>query len=310
MRGALTRFDAHGALGWQAELGAPTASAPAILSDLGIVVVTTTGQAVALATTGQRRWAVQLPSRSRTVPAPLPRADGSLVVAVDYTLVRLDPTGEIRLQSAAPELPVALIGHGDATLVVEHDGRVQVWTAEGHLETVGSLGGPVRAGAVLAGERLVAPVGDGTLTELDLRTGRREERWPGSTARVLAAPAVSPSGRLTAVDREGVLLVETAAAREPLQVPLDASPARDAVAAPPHASPTWLPPLVDTHGTAIVVAPGLEFAVVHAGQMHAVEGTGCNRPIAVVPAGSRRVVVACASGLVVSLAEPSAMLVP
>ncbi|MBN1610659.1 MAG: PQQ-binding-like beta-propeller repeat protein [Polyangiaceae bacterium] len=304
--GVLTRIGAHGALGWQAELGAPAASAPAILSDLGIVVVTTTGEAVALATTGQRRWAAALPSRSKTTPAPLPRSDGSLVLAVDHALVRLDPTGNIRLQTTAAEQPVALLEYGDETLVVEQQGRVQLWTRGGQLETVGSLGGPLRAGAVLAGERLVAPVGDGTLTVLELRTGRRAKRWPGSTARVLAAPAVAPSGKLTAVDRTGVLLMEPAPAREPLEVPLTASPARGTVTGPAPASPAWLPPLVDAQGTAILVAPGLEFAVVRAGQMHPVEGTGCSTPIAVVPGGTRRVVVACGSGLIVSLAERNA----
>jgi outer membrane protein assembly factor BamB len=305
-RGALTRIDAHGALDWQADLGAPAASAPAILSDLGVVVVTRAGEAVAFAATGQRRWATRLPSSSETAPAPLPRSDGSLVVAVDYTLVRLDPTGDIRLQAAAPELPVALLGDGERTLVVEHSGRVQVWTPDGRLETVGTLGGSLRADPVLAGEQLIAPVGDGTLTGLELRTGRRSERWPGSTARVLAAPAVVPSGKVVAVDSEGVLLIEPAPAREPLEVPLTASRARGAVTTAPRPSSAWLAPLVDARGTAIVVAPGLEFAVVHAGRMRPVEGTGCNTPVAVVPAGPRRAVVACGSGLVVSLTERTA----
>jgi hypothetical protein len=302
-QGVLTQIDARGVLGWQAELGAAPASAPVILSDLGIVVVTATGEAVAWTPAGQRRWAAELPSRAKTLPAPLPREDGSLVLAVDYTLVRLDPTGETRLQVTVPELPVALLEYGDTTLVVEEQGRVQVWAMDGHLETLGSLGGPVRASAVLAGEHLIAPVGDGKLMDLELRTGRRGERWPGSKARVLTAPAVSPPGKLTAVDSEGILLIEPAPARAPLQVPLATSPARGGLAGPPQASPLWLPPVVDEQGTAIVVAPGLEFAAVHAGQVHLVQGTGCSTPIAVVPAGSRRVVVVCASGLIVSLAE-------
>jgi outer membrane protein assembly factor BamB len=301
--GTLTKLDRRGALAWKVDLGAPPACTPTILADSSIVVVTTTGEAVAVNRAGRELWRTRLPARSRVAPAPLARPDATVVVALDYVLTLLESDGTVRLEATTIDQPIALVGHGDATLVIEREGRVQEWTGEGSLKTIGSLGGRVRAGPALAGDWLIAPIADGTLVELDITTGQSRERWPGSTERTVTAIAAGRAGELAAISTDGVLLLQPRAGAPTLEVPLVASLGTGAERTPTDPTSSWLAPLMDALGTVVAVAPEIPFATVSAGQVHPIGGTGCSHPAGLAPGRAGRLVVTCSSGLVVSLAE-------
>jgi PQQ-like domain len=309
---------------WQnrARLGNSSALAPpTLLSDGTIAVVTAAGVAWGFApTTGSVRFSTVLGTRWRDADtAPLALADGGLLVAAGNALVEIDADGVIRARAVLDERATgehatsAVLDSPGGSLITTASGNVYRFRAPAAPRKVGSFGGTTARGAVLADERTLLAVVDGhRLVALDLPTGTTHVR-AGGLALDGPPTVLDPSGHdggdphtpgpagLALVSTQlGMLLGIDAAGNERIHVMLDKLPGAGLL-------PTNLfvqvdlkpspPVVVDATGrVAFVRGNGRAGVVSPEGRVDAVTLERCASPVAVLPAGDRRMLVACHDG--------------
>jgi hypothetical protein len=303
--GHMVRVNARGLPDWRVDTGSSAMVPPALLSDGTIVVLTASSEVIGLDGEGARRFTRRLFDHPKGWASLLPLPDGSVVLATGNLMLHLGPTGRIRRQTALPAPVAALLSHRSLPVVVTRTGEVLSWRPDGHLADLGSFRASIRAGAVRSGSQLLAPTADGQLTQVDLTTRGRSQRWRGvGRVRLVQLPAVRESGSLVALSADGFLLVEPSASKDPERIALLDSP-NDAAKA--GKASLWLPPVVDRHGTTAFAAADVGVGVVHSdGTVRYASGTTCRSPLGLVPSGSGRLILACRSGLLMSLRDGGA----
>jgi hypothetical protein len=279
----LVQVDADGREQWHQRLGMSVASTePVILSDGTRVVLTTLGQAWGFDARGGERFRTNLAGLG-TDPrtSPLPRDDGSVVVAVGTHLVVLDRDGSVMLQADVGQRVVgSVVSDGRSVLVTTETGIVR----EGVARTTDGM--------------LLAVVDMQRLVSMDLATGATATRL--SAYGLEGPPALGDKGISHVATNAGVLHSVSSAGQE-RGVRLDPAPEE-----PPDPDggvvvPSYAPPspsvVVDEAGrVAFARSDGRVGVVSPDGRVSYVSKRSCGTPISVTPAGRRKFVVACRTG--------------
>lgn len=301
---------------WRARLGTAAPLAPPVLtSDGTLALVTSAGQAWGITPSGAVRYNVALGVRGRDADtSPLALDDGGVVIAAGRTLIELGADGSIRARTSLNDRAIgALIGGPDGTLITTDAGVVYTWTPPGSPRPIGSFGGTPRRGATLADARTLLAVVDGKrLVALDLPTGTAHVRAASTSLSSAfdATLAVTP-GKLTLVTTlSGLLVGVDAAGNERLVVALDRSAANTADAGSlttffGAVEPKPSPPLVvDPEGRIAFARSGGRVGVVSPeGAIAIATERLCSVPVALQPAGDKRMLVACRDGAIWMLSE-------
>ena len=312
---------------WRFRTGGGSAVAsPTLLNDGTIAVITSTGSAWGLAPSGAVRFFTPLGVSRRDVDtAPLALAEGGLLVAAGGALVELGADGSIRARASLEDRPLgalqpslerasgAVVEGPRGALVTAVSGNVYRFRPPAAPLKIGSFGGVATRGAMLADARTLVAVVDGRrLVALDLLTGAAHVRASGVP--LDSPPALMPSGLVVVSTQLGLLIGLDAAGNEKFHASLEkAAPAPaptgvivGVTLTPAAAEMKPSPPVViDPDGrVAFVRANG------RAGLLTGIEGKDprrapgkvvlservCAAPIAVVPAGDKRVLIACRDG--------------
>jgi hypothetical protein len=320
---------------WRVRLGtAAPVVPPALTSDGTLIVITGAGQAFGIAPNGAVRFTTQLGVRGRDIEAtPLALNDGGLVVAAGPTLVELDRDGTIRARTALEARPGALDGRitgallpapeGDArlfgaTLFTTESGSVYSFRPPGAPRKLVSFGSFPRKGAMLADARTMLAVIDNNrrVIALDLPTGTthiRASATPGSffDGPVTLAPASRGSLALVTL-QSGLLLGFDAAGNEKLRIALEKPPPMPDTGTPsvggtPAQKPIgFFSPVEPKPSPALIVDPDGRIGFARAnGRVGIVGPDGalalagervCVSPVGIVPAGEKRMLLACRDG--------------
>jgi hypothetical protein len=303
---------------WRARLGAaPAAVPPLLLADGTLVVLTLAGAAVGLTPGGALRFVTPLGFLKRDVVDTVPVAleNGDLLIAAGNAVVVLDADGVVRARGAfddrtsgAPERAAgAVIDAAGGALVTTASGGVYRFRPPAAPRKIGSLGGVPSRGALLADERTLVSIVDGRrVVALDLPTGTTHVRSSGYLFD--APPALAGGGLLLVATQLGMMLGIDPAGNERVHLWLDKPPQGGAAgssgspaglaafAAPADVKPSP-PVVVDADGRIAFVRAGGRLGVVSPeGKVHVASERICATPVAVVPAGEKRLLCACRDG--------------
>ncbi len=297
---------------WRARLGNASALAPPILlSDGTVAVVNGAGVAWGFTPGGALRFSTPLgvPRRDADT-APLALPDGGFLVAAGNAIVQLDADGVIRARAVlderntAGERAVGAVVEGpDGALVTTASGSVYRFRPPAQPRKIGSFGGTVPRGAVLADDRTLLAVVDGRrLVALDLPTGTAHVRTGGLA---LDGPPTAGGGLVFVGSQIGMLLGVDASGNERAHVLLDKTsplPVAGGVAVlggnflPADVKPSP-PVVVDVSGRiGFVRGNGRAGVVSPSGRVEIASEHLCAAPVAVLPAGDKRMLFACHDG--------------
>lgn len=314
----VVKLGPDGKEGWRVRIGANAPLAPAVLtSDGTLALVTSAGVAWGLTPSGATRFSTPLGVRGRDADVtPLGLEDGGLVVAAGRAVVELSPEGRVRARADLDDRATgAVLAGPQGALVTTDSGDVLSWRPPGAPRKLGSFGGTPRRGAALADARTLLAVVDGRrVVALDLSTGTTNTRSGGSFGVGLfdGPPAVGPGGMAITATTAGLLLGFDAGGDEQLRIAVDRPPPAPAGDGGPgipsffgaveaKASP---PVVVDREGrVGFVRAGGRAGVVAPDGSVALAAERVCSAPVAVLPAGERRMLVACRDGTLVMLEE-------
>jgi outer membrane protein assembly factor BamB len=285
--------------------------APVITSDGSTVIVCGDGSLWSVSAGGAVRFEVDLQMRTKkTQAAPLARDDGGVVVATDDSLALVAADGEIGARAQLQGRAVGgLIPWRGGVLATLRSGVVQHWRPPAAPRKVGDLGGTLDDGAVLVSERtLVAVVDRQRVVGLDLLGGGGTliTGAAGTGAQLEGPPTLDKTGvllvsnvlgELFGVDAHGVLVRRLALENLPLMFNPDAGVGALLGRVESRPSPAMI---VGTAGRVGFARNSGKIGIVEP------DGSGvvtvnprlCARPLAVLPAGDNRMLVACHSGSV------------
>jgi hypothetical protein len=249
---------------------------------------------------------------------PLALWDGGLLLAAGSALVELDADGVVRARGSLEERTPAQTTERAVGAVVDSPNGALVTTASGSVyrfrppaapRKIGSLGGNPGRGGMLADDRtLVAVVDSRRVVALDLLTGTTYVRGGGLVFD--GPPALGPGGVLLVGTQVGILLGFDAAGNEKVHVMLDkappVAPGSILVASPQGLPSTFLgaaelkpspPVVVDAAGrVAFARSSGRVGLVSPEGKVALAGEHVCPSPVGVLPAGDKRLLVACHDG--------------
>ncbi len=257
-------------------------------------------------------------------------AAGGALVEIDRdgavrarTALEIKPgTADTRVTGALVQGPITEAGSLGALFSTE-SGSVFAWRPPASPRRLGNLGGFPRRGAVVTGARTLTAVVDGRrIVDFDLPTGVTHVRFnSGIGAQIDGPVAVGPDGVLLVATQSGLLVGVDAAGNETIRVALEKPP----VLPPPPPSP---PPGQPTGGVNIFggaigsgffgvpveIKPSPALIVDREGRIAFVRAVGragvvspkgavalaservCSSPVAAVPAGDKRLLIACRDG--------------
>ncbi|MEP7119605.1 MAG: hypothetical protein ABJE95_01800 [Byssovorax sp.] len=328
------KLDSEGKEVWRLRFGTSAAVvAPVLTSDGTLVIVTAAGQAVGVTPAGALRFVTPLGVRGRDADTvPLALDDGGVIVAAGGTLVEIDRDGvvrartalEIRPGSADSRVTGALVqGPAREALFTTESGSVFAWRPPLAPRKLGNLGGFPKRGAVVTGPRtLTAIVDSRRIVDFDLPTGVTHVRGStGSGAMIDGPVTLAPDGLLLAATQTGLLLGVDGAGNETVRIALEKPP----IAPPVAPGPT--PGSVNIFGGTVGGSPGAGFfgapveikpspapIIDREGRIAFVRATGragvvsprgvvtlaservCGSPLAALPAGPKRLLIACRDG--------------
>lgn len=299
---------------FRTRLGQSAPLAPGTLtSDGTLIVITSTGQAIGISKEGSLRFNTPLGIRGRDADlAPLARTAGGAVIAAGRTLIELSNTGQIEARAQLEDRASgALIEGKGGTLVTTESGGVYLFRPPLAPRKIGSFGGNVRKGAAFDGQRSLIAVVDGRrIVAFDLITATTQVRSSGAggTLGFDAPVALSPDNLAMATTHGGLLVGLDAQGNEKIRISLEKPPAstapQPAGTGTPFASFLGIseqkpsPPIVIDHEgrVAFVRAGGRAGIAKPSGEVTIISDKICTSPIAIQPAGERRVLVACRDG--------------
>jgi hypothetical protein len=317
----VVRLDAQGKHSWRTSLGdSPAAVAPVVTSDGSIAVVCGDGSMWWLAPSGavRHRTALGMPTL-RASATPVALEDGSVAVAGENAIVVVDSSGDVRARTALEDLADGgLVAWKGGVLVSERSGRVRFWRPPGRPRTLGELGGASDGGAVLVSERtLVAVVGKSELVALDLvaQSTTRLLSEADVMAEIEGPPVLDArnvvlvttvAGELVGVDARGLPARRSGIESVPQLIPGDGGTAGAVLRR--QDGPSSPPLVTDPQGRVAFFRSSGRVGVVEPNGAVAVASERlCARPLALVPAGPRRMVAACRSGTLVLYGEGDAL---
>ncbi len=288
---------------------APALAPPTLLSDGTVAVVTAAGIAWGITPAGGVRFSTPLGIRWRDADtAPLALEDGGLLVAAGNALVEIDADGVIRARAVLDEHAAgehatgAVLDSPGGSLITTASGNVYRFRPPAGPRKVGSFGGTTARGAVLADERtLLAVVDSHRLVALDLPTGTTHVRAGGIAFD--GPPTVMEPGGLTLLTAQlGLLLGVDAAGNERFHVMLDRQPTGGGLSPSSAFVQVELKPsppvVVDAWGrVAFVRGSGRAGVVSPEGHVEIASDRVCASPVAVLPAGDRRMLIVCHDGM-------------
>ncbi len=298
----LVQVGPDGSEQWHRRLGMSVATTqPVILTDGTRVVLTALGKVWGFGPDGAERFTADL-STLGTDPrtSPLPRADGTVAVAVGTNLVTLDRHGTIVSHVDVGERVVgALVEHDRAVLATTHTGAVYRWASPMPARRIGTFRGLVREGAVRASDRsLMAVVDLEHLVAMDLTTGRTTTRL--KLYGLEGPPTIDKAGLAHIATTTGLLLSISASGQErrvKLMPPSATATTADGGVPGPVYAPASPAVLVDRAGRVAFARTDGRVGVVNAdGRVRFAEKRSCGTPLGVVPAGKKRFLVACRTG--------------
>jgi hypothetical protein len=149
---------------------------------------------------------------------------------------------------------------------------------------------------------LVGVVEHQRLVSLNLRTGATRVRFSDPALTLQPPLAVTKPFETRVVTADGLLLAHDASGNEQARVPLEG------IAHPTSTAPSTLnaaaPIVVDAGGAVAFARQRAGFGVAHPdGSVETTEGAACSDPVALAPAGARKLIVACRSGSLWLLGE-------
>ena len=247
------------------------------------------------------------------------------------TALEIKPgTADTRVTGALVQGPVTEAGPLGA-LFTSESGSVFAWRPPASPRKLGNLGGFPRRGAVVTGARTLTAVVDGRrIVDLDLPTGVTHVRFNSGMGTQIDGPvALALDGTLVAATQSGLLVGVDAAGNETIRVALEKPPVAPP---PPPPGPTAGPPpsgvnifggslngsiggvgsgffgvpaevkpspapIVDREGRiAFVRAAGRAGVITPKGALVLASERVCSSPIAALPAGEKRLLIACRDG--------------
>ncbi len=303
--GALAQLDARGTLAWTLSMaGASSATTPIIASDGARWVVTTSGVVVAVETNGLERVRRALGAQGPAVE-PLAGADGTVVVGMGHDVMVLERGGALALRTRLTPAVRQLLSDDRAIYVLTSDSKLVALRPPSAPTEVGTFGGRVTTAVALRDGHAHAIVEGTRWVSLDVRSGRRTTRAVLGGEVAERGLAVLPGGASRTSSALGLVMGLAADGTEEFRASLEPSlaGASSALARVERDTP-GTPMLADPRGVVAHARPGLDVALVSStGEVRPVPDTGCREPVAVVPAGPRRLVFACRSGLVMLIGE-------
>lgn len=315
--GEVLRLDPEGKELWRRALAASAPSArPVLTSDGGVIVLTGEGglwrltAGGAIASRRQLGW-----EDANDVVPPLARDDGSLVLAGSSAAMIMDGKGRITARTALHEPPTGhLLSWRGGVLWTTRSGRVTWWRSPQRPRVLGSMGGTLfDGGPILVSDRtLVAVLSRSSVVAFDLLGRRSTLLFDVMRPSQLDGTPTLAGDTLLFTTMPGVLVGLDPLGLEVRRQALD--PAAALVPAPlvPGTPPVFRrfdgapspPVLADAAGRIVFMRGDGRLGVVMPEQApRTVERTVCARPIAMLPAGKGRVVVACRLGTIVMLGD-------
>jgi hypothetical protein len=290
---------------WHRRLGMSVAAGGPVLSSSGTrLVLTALGTAWGFGPNGEERFQVDL-GQYGTDPrtAPLPRDDGTVVIAIGRHLIIVDADGSLLDSADVGERIVGslLVAQSDVVATTE-TGQVLRWRSPLPPRRVGAFRGIVRDGAALAAHNTLVTVVDmQRLASMDLRTGTVTTLT--NLYGLEGPPAVGSNGLLHISTTSGSLLQVTPGGQEQrVKLQVDSQADLDAGIGDGGAhTVSFSPPspavIADEQGrVAFARNDGSVGVVSPQGRVALADKLGCVSPICVVPAGRSRFLVACRSG--------------
>jgi hypothetical protein len=320
----VVRIGRDGQQMWRTRLGssAPVVS-PVTTSDASVAVVCGDGTLWSVSSSGTVRFKTNLKMSTRQARAtPLPRDDGSVVVAGDNSVVTVDGGGQITARAVLPSRPVGgLIAHQHGVLLTTENGSVYHWRPPARPRELGKLGGQLDGGAARVGPRTVVAVVDRRrVVALDLKTGSTTLLMGGDGLMQFEGPVTldqagvllftTTIGELIGLNAHGVVVRRLALDDLPVLFGADGGTAMPSIfrrletrSSPPLiADPAGRVGFARSNGRMGVVDPS--------GNVLVASGRFCARPLALLPAGDGRMAIACKSGSVAMYADKSKEALP
>jgi hypothetical protein len=270
---------------------------PVLSSDGTRVVVTTKPELYGITPGGSVRYHHPIPVAGPGDVPPLASSDGGIVIAAGGTLLRFDASGTLQARASYTGTASALLERSSHLLLVLDRGDVFEWKPPALPNKLASFGGRLDESATLTGpERVTAVVDHQRLADLDLKTATRTVRVDSADS-IQGPPTLMTNGETRVVTFSGLMLGHDRNGNETTRVALEPS-----IVGSDGGLMGFTPApalLTDAQGRIGFVRPGLEVGVVLPnGNLVAATGAACGDPIALVPAGPTRMLLACRSGLV------------
>lgn len=302
--GRVTELDGKGAVIWSTRTGSGAVMlGPMLTSDETRVVIASPPEVIGLAVDGTTKYRRSLPLPDlKNAAQPLATSDGGMVLAAHGKLLRLDSRGDVQARAELPSPPVSLLEQGRRILIVALSGDVLEWKPPAEPSKLGSFGGRVDEGAALSSANHVTAVVDHQrVVDLNLTAGTRHLRVVSGEL-LQGPPAISAGGETRVASFGGLLLGHDQSGAETARAALEPA---SAAAATPGLGLTGAPPLVlDGKGRVAFARPGLDVGVLLPnGNIVTAPGAACGDPLSLVPAGARRLLLGCRSGLLLMLGD-------
>jgi hypothetical protein len=307
----LVQFSAEGVEMWRRPTGsAPSVGGVVLLNDDTRTVVTGAGETLGYSPSGALRFrtAIDLLERASRI-GMLPLENGGVALAAGSEVVELDAQGRLDERTRLPErIQGPLVAARIGLIATTQSGTVYL-VHEGFAARLAELGGdPGEAGASTPdGERLFAVVSGQKVVVVDLTARLVETRWTWPE-RALAGPVVfAREQTLTSTTLGGLVLLPrdgSAPQRVGLE-PRALLPAQDAGRL--DVADEIASPLSDAQGRIAFARAGARLGIATPdGAYRLIDDPVCASPVALVPGGHRRLLVACRSGTIVLLGDEPA----
>lgn len=292
-----------GAVEWSRSESA--VSGPVLTTRGERVVLTSGGELLYFTRAGDLVRRLQLASAPLRADAPLlPLEDGGVLVAAAGDVLRLTPGASVRHVARFNDEVRTLLQAPAGLVVTTELGDVHLWSPPQPPRKLGSFAGRVSTGAALAANRrLLASVDQTRIVELDLGSRTRRVRVSVPGLLFQGSPVLTASHEIRILSFEGTLLGYDPSGQETLRVVLtagakspDRRPATHFGGAPPL--------LLDARGVCGFALPNAEVGIVTPeGEVRTAPDASCLDPVSLVPAGPRRMLLACRTGQLMLLGE-------
>jgi hypothetical protein len=275
---------------------------PVLSSDGTRVLVTSAPELYGITPSGSVRYHYTLPVGSAGDVPPLAASDGGIVVAAAGNLFRFDASGSLQARASYTGIAAAILERASHVLLVLDRGEVYEWKPPASPNKLASFGGRIDEGAALSGpERVTAVVDHQRLCDVDLKTATRTVRVDSADA-VQGPPTLLTSGETRIVTFSGLMLGHDRSGNETTRIALEPS-----IVGTDGGLVGFTPApglIADAQGRIGYVRPGLEAGVVLPnGNLVSASGAACGDPLSLTPAGPKRMLLACRSGLVFMLGD-------